>query len=77
MIPSNITMLFAALQLAFQKDQTSRTHLRPSCTRGRIAANPPWSGAAFVVTDSAGQKLAYVYLDDRPRKILACSWQSC
>jgi hypothetical protein len=31
---------------------------------------PPWSvediGAAFVVTDSAGQKLAYVYFEDRP-----------
>ena len=42
---------------------------------------PPYSvediGAAFVVQDSAGQKLAYVYFDDRPRKILACSWQSC
>ncbi len=29
---------------------------------------PPWSvediGAAFVVTDSAGQKLAYVYFED-------------
>jgi hypothetical protein len=31
---------------------------------------PPWSvediGAAFVVTDSAGQKLAYVYFEDEP-----------
>ncbi len=31
---------------------------------------PPWSvediGAAFVVADSAGQKLAYVYYEDEP-----------
>jgi len=33
---------------------------------------PPWTvedediGAAFVVTDSAGQKLAYVYFKDEP-----------
>jgi hypothetical protein len=31
---------------------------------------PPWTvediGAAFVVTDSAGQKLAYVYFEDEP-----------
>jgi hypothetical protein len=31
---------------------------------------PPWSvediGAAFVVTDSAGQQLAYVYFEDEP-----------
>jgi len=31
---------------------------------------PPWSidelEACFVVIDSAGQKLAYVYFDDRP-----------
>jgi len=31
---------------------------------------PPWSiedvGAAFVVKDSAGQKLAYVYFEDEP-----------
>jgi hypothetical protein len=31
---------------------------------------PPWSvediGAAFVVTDSAGQKLAYVYFEEEP-----------
>jgi hypothetical protein len=31
---------------------------------------PPWSvediGAAFVVTDSAGQQLAYVYFEDKP-----------
>ena len=31
---------------------------------------PPWSvediGAAFVVIDSAGQKLAYVYFEDEP-----------
>jgi hypothetical protein len=31
---------------------------------------PPWSvediGAAFVVNDSAGQKLAYVYFEDEP-----------
>jgi len=31
---------------------------------------PPWSvediGAAFVVTDSAGQKLSYVYYGDEP-----------
>jgi hypothetical protein len=31
---------------------------------------PPWSvediGAAFVVTDSTGQKLAYVYFEDEP-----------
>jgi hypothetical protein len=31
---------------------------------------PPWSvediGAAFVVMDSAGQKLAYVYYEDEP-----------
>jgi hypothetical protein len=30
---------------------------------------PPWTvediGAAFVVTDSAGQKLAYVYFEDK------------
>jgi len=33
---------------------------------------PPWSvediGAAFVVKDSAGQKLAYVYFEDEPRR---------
>jgi endo-1,4-beta-D-glucanase Y len=31
---------------------------------------PPWTvednGAAFVVKDSAGQKLAYVYFEDEP-----------
>ena len=31
---------------------------------------PPWSvediGAAFVVTDGVGQKLAYVYFEDEP-----------
>jgi hypothetical protein len=31
---------------------------------------PPWTvediGAAFVVTDSAGQQLAYVYFEDEP-----------
>ncbi len=31
---------------------------------------PPWSvediGAAFVVTDSAGQKLAYIYYEEEP-----------
>jgi hypothetical protein len=31
---------------------------------------PPWSvediGAAFVVTDGAGQKLAYIYFEDEP-----------
>jgi hypothetical protein len=31
---------------------------------------PPWTvediGAAFVVTDSAGQKLAYLYFEDEP-----------
>jgi len=31
---------------------------------------PPWAveelGACFVVTDSAGQKLAYVYFEDEP-----------
>jgi hypothetical protein len=31
---------------------------------------PPWTaediGAAFVVTDGAGQKLAYVYFEDEP-----------
>jgi hypothetical protein len=31
---------------------------------------PPWTvediGVAFVVTDSAGQKLAYVYFEDEP-----------
>jgi hypothetical protein len=31
---------------------------------------PPWTvediGAAFVVTDNAGQKLAYVYFEDEP-----------
>lgn len=31
---------------------------------------PPWSvediGAAFIVTDSAGQKLAYVYYENEP-----------
>jgi hypothetical protein len=31
---------------------------------------PPWSvediGATFVVTDGAGQKLAYVYFEDEP-----------
>jgi hypothetical protein len=31
---------------------------------------PPWTvediGAAFVVTDSAGQKLTYVYFEDEP-----------
>jgi hypothetical protein len=31
---------------------------------------PPWSvediGAAFVVKESAGQKLAYVYFEDEP-----------
>jgi hypothetical protein len=40
--------------------------------RWRLAqsAPPPWTvediGAAFVVTDSAGQKLAYVYFEDEP-----------
>ncbi len=33
---------------------------------------PPWSvedvGAAFVVTDSGGQKLAYVYYEDEPAR---------
>ena len=32
--------------------------------------SPPWSvedtGAAFVVTDSAGQKLSYIYYEDEP-----------
>ena len=36
---------------------------------------PPWSiednGACFVVKDSAGQKLAYVYYDDEPGRRLA------
>jgi hypothetical protein len=31
---------------------------------------PPWSfednGACFIVTDSGGQKLAYVYFEDEP-----------
>jgi hypothetical protein len=31
---------------------------------------PPWSvediGAAFVVTDSAGQKLSYIYYEEEP-----------
>ena len=33
---------------------------------------PPWSvediGAAFVVADSTGQKLAYVYFEDEPER---------
>jgi hypothetical protein len=33
---------------------------------------PPWTvediGAAFVVIDSTGQKLAYVYFEDEPRR---------
>jgi hypothetical protein len=36
---------------------------------------PPWSvediGAAFVVKDSAGQQLAYVYFEDEPGRRLA------
>jgi hypothetical protein len=36
---------------------------------------PPWTaediGAAFVVTDSAGQKLAYVYFEDEPGRMLS------
>jgi hypothetical protein len=41
---------------------------------------PPWSvediGAAFVVIDSAGQKLAYVYFVDEPRALTrtSCNW---
>jgi hypothetical protein len=38
------------------------------CTERRFP--PPWSveefDACFVVTDSAGQKLAYVYFEDEP-----------
>jgi hypothetical protein len=34
---------------------------------------PPWSvediGPTFVVTDSAGQKLAYVYFEDEPGRL--------
>jgi hypothetical protein len=33
---------------------------------------PPWTvediGAAFVVTDSAGQKLSYIYYENEPRR---------
>jgi hypothetical protein len=40
------------------------------------ASPPPWSveelDACFVVTDSAGQKLAYVYFEDEPCKMVAC-----
>jgi len=36
---------------------------------------PPWTveelDAAFVVTDSTGQKLAYVYFEDEPGRRLA------
>jgi hypothetical protein len=36
---------------------------------------PPWTvediGAAFVVIDSTGQKLAYVYFEDEPGRRLA------
>ena len=36
---------------------------------------PPWSvediGAAFVVTDSTGQQLVYVYFEDEPGRRLA------
>ena len=40
----------------------------PALTARRFP--PPWSveeiGAAFVVKDSAGQQLAYVYFEDEP-----------
>ena len=43
---------------------------------------PPWFvediGAAFVVIDSAGQKLAYVYFEDEPgRRILQLEQVPC
>jgi hypothetical protein len=37
--------------------------------------SPPWSieelNACFVVTDSSGQKLAYIHFDDNPERRLA------
>ena len=43
---------------------------RPLSTAIKRRFPPPWSiedlGAAFVVKDSAGQQLAYVYFEDEP-----------
>jgi hypothetical protein len=42
---------------------------------------PPWTvediGAAFVVKDSAGQKLAYVYFGDEPGTAAVSQEQAC
>jgi hypothetical protein len=42
---------------------------------------PPWSveeqAACFVVRDHNGQRLAYVYFEDEPGKMVACPWPSC
>jgi hypothetical protein len=59
-----------------QKSESARCHARggrrlgpPTLVPGRRFP-PPWSvdelDACFVVTDSAGQKLAYVYFEDEP-----------
>jgi hypothetical protein len=53
-----------------QKDATPINEITSAFLMPQRHFPPPWSvediGAAFVVTDSAGQELAYVYFEDEP-----------
>ena len=61
-----------------------RSKTPPDRPDPKASAPPPWSvddiGAAFVVKDSTGQQLAYVYFEDEPgraNQLLNRACQGC